>query len=137
MFYKILWILAISIFCFKFLGNLELNASDYMYIVGISILGSSIFSMEKMSRSKYVYTLTSLLYISSIVFVIWGFFEFTWFLVLASVWIGSTSIYFIRRIVWIVLNKAESDLLNLNWDNLYIVIGFVITLWSLVLKSWT
>jgi hypothetical protein len=134
MFFQIFLFFTISISCFIFIGDLELSTPEYMYIIGISMLGSSMNSAQGISRDKEMYTLTSLLYISSVIFTIWGLFEFDWYLVLISIWVGSYYLYLIRRFVWVFLYKAESDLLDLNWDNVYIVIGSVVALCALLLK---
>jgi hypothetical protein len=135
MLFQLLIFFSVPILSFIFLKELELDLPDYLYIIGISILGSSIFSVEKMNELKKQYTFTSLLYISSVIFVVWGLFKFDWYLILIPMWIGSYYLYFIRRIIWVRLSlNGSTGLENINWDNFHIPMGFIITIWGLLAK---
>lgn len=126
---------AIPLVSLVLIESLELKTPDYAYITGLSILGSSIFSLDKMDELRQSYTFRSLLYIPSIVFIFWGFFKFDWYLVIFSMWIGSYYLYLSRRIVWLKLyTNGKTGLENIIWDNLFIPVGVIVTLYGLLTK---
>jgi len=132
---QIVTFIFLPILTFIVLKEIELGTPDIVYIVGISMLGSSVFSVDKMDELRKAYTFTTLLYMTSTVFVVWGFFIFDWYLVLMAMWIGSYYLYFLRRMVWLRLcANGNSGLENVNWDNFYILIGALVTLGGLLTK---
>jgi hypothetical protein len=114
---------------------MDLSSSHYLFLAGISFLGSSVISVGRMDFIKKSLTLTSALYFSSTIFIVWGLYKFGWYLVLLPVWVGSYYFYFLRRIVWIRLYlNGKSGLENINWDNIYIILGITISLIGLLIE---
>lgn len=133
---QLLIFIAIPIATLLLFANTETNLGTDLYLIGIAILGSSIYSVERATPIKQACTLTSLLYTSSVALVIWGFFTVEWYWVLLAVWVLSYYLYFIRRIIWLRLYvNGKTGLELLNWDNIYIPIGIILATWGLLTAS--